>query len=113
MSRGELNPPKLALWLLQHACPGNHDQVLTGDILEKFRVGQSRSWFWKEALIAITVGIVAEFRQHWPHFSYAIAGTAMPKFCARVTACRQRGCASSAQALKSGSSSRFGKSARR
>ena len=80
MSHGESNPPKTAMWLLRHACPGSHNQALTGDLVEKFREGRSAGWFWKQVVIAIAVGILGEIQRHWPHFSYAIAGTAMPAF---------------------------------
>jgi hypothetical protein len=50
---------------------------LTGDLVEKFREGRSHGWFWKQVLIAIAVGVLGEVQRHWPHFSYAIAGTAM------------------------------------
>lgn len=75
MSRGELNPPRSAIWLLQHLCTGSHNQALTGDLVEKLRGGRSRGWFWKEVLIAIAVGVLGEVQRHWPHFTYAIAGT--------------------------------------
>ena len=80
MSCGESNPPRSAVWLLRHACPGNHNEALTGDLVEKFREGRSHGWFWQQVLIAIAVGVLGEVRRHWPHFSYAIAGTAMPAF---------------------------------
>jgi len=80
MSRGKSNPPGLGIWLLRHACPGNHNQALTGDLIEKFRQGRSHGWFWKQVLIAIAVGVLGEVQRHWPHFSYAIAGAAMPGF---------------------------------
>ena len=49
MNRGESNPPKSAIWVLRHACPGSHNQALTGDLVEKFRV----SW--------LQVGILVSF----------------------------------------------------
>jgi hypothetical protein len=80
MSDKRSDPPSLAIWLLQHARPGTDNEALTGDLIERFREGRSRGWFWKQVLIAIAVGILSEIRRHWPHFSYAIAGTAMPHF---------------------------------
>jgi hypothetical protein len=80
MSRAASNPPTSAIWLLRHACPGNHNQALTGDLVEKFREGRSHGWFWNQVLIAIAVGVLGVIRRHWPQFSYAIAGTAMPAF---------------------------------
>lgn len=80
MRRGESNPPRAAVWLLGHARPGSQNQALTGDLVEKFREGRSHGWFWKQVLIAIAVGVLGEVRRHWPYFSYAIAGAAMPAF---------------------------------
>jgi hypothetical protein len=53
---------------------------LTGDLIEKFREGRSHGWFWKQVLIAIAIGYLGEVQWYWPHFSYAIAGAAMPAF---------------------------------
>jgi hypothetical protein len=64
MSRLESNPPRSAIWLLRHACPGSDNQALTGDLIEKFREGRSHGWFWKQVLIAIAVGILGEVQQH-------------------------------------------------
>ena len=77
MSDGKSNPPKGAIWILKHLCPGDNE-ALTGDLIERFREGQRRGWFWKQVFIAFAVGILGEMRSHWPHFCYAIAGTAMP-----------------------------------
>jgi hypothetical protein len=79
MSDGKSNPSKRAIWFLQNACPGDNE-ALTGDLIERFCEGQTRGWFWRQVLIAFAVGILSEIRRHWPHFCYAIAGTAMPAF---------------------------------
>ena len=80
MNRDQSNPPKLAVWLLQHAYPKSHNQVLTGDLVEKFREGKSRGWFWKQVLIAFAVALLAGVRRRWPHFSYALAGAGIYAF---------------------------------
>ena len=80
MSGEKSNPPKLAIWLLRHALPGGDNDALTGDLIERFREGKTRGWFWKEVLIAFAVGVLGEIRRHWPYFCYAICGTAMPAF---------------------------------
>jgi hypothetical protein len=64
--------------LLRHARPGGDNDALTGDLIERFRDGQTRGWFWRQVLIAIAVGVLGGIRRHWPYFCYAIAGTAMP-----------------------------------
>jgi len=66
--------------LLRHACPSTDKEALTGDLVEKFLRGRSQGWFWRQVLIAIAVGVLTGIRRHWPHFSYAIAGTVMPLF---------------------------------
>ena len=77
MSGNQSNPPRLALWWLRHACPGSND-ALTGDLIERFREGQTRGWFWRQVLIAFAVGVLDETRRHWAQFCYAIAGAVMP-----------------------------------
>jgi hypothetical protein len=74
MSGNKFNPPGLAIWWLRHACPGSND-ALTGDLIERFREGQTRGWFWRQVFVAFIVSILGEIRRHWPHFCYAIAGT--------------------------------------
>jgi hypothetical protein len=80
MNGKKSDPPRLAMWLLRHARPGGDNDALTGDLIERFREGQTRGWFWRQVLIAFAVGLRGEIRRHWPHFCYAIAGTAMPPF---------------------------------
>jgi hypothetical protein len=73
------DPPKQAIWFLQNACPGDNE-ALAGDLVERFREGQTRGWFWKQVLIVFAVGVLNEIWRHWPHFCYAIAGTALHVF---------------------------------
>jgi hypothetical protein len=80
MSGVKSNPPRLAIWLLRHARPKGDSDALTGDLIERFRDGQTRGWFWRQVLIAFAVRILGEIRGHWPHFCYAVAGVAMPVF---------------------------------
>ena len=68
-------PPGLALWLFRHACSAQYKEALAGDLVERFREGQTRSWFWRQVLIACTVGALRSIRPRWPLFCYAIAGT--------------------------------------
>jgi hypothetical protein len=80
MSGKKSDPPSLASWLLRFARPRSDNDALTGDLIERFREGQTRGWFWRQVLIAFAVRVLGEVRRHWPHFCYAMAGTAMPAF---------------------------------
>ena len=76
MSDRKSDPPARAIWLLQHLCPHSSDALL-GDLIERFREGQSVGWFWKQTWIACALGVLRTIQRHWPHLCYAIAGTAM------------------------------------
>jgi|SRR5579863_1555729 len=67
--------PRPAIWCLRHACPNGDNDALTGDLIERFREGQTRRWFWRQVFIAL-----GEIRRHWPHFCYAIVGTVVTLF---------------------------------
>ena len=54
MSDRRSNPPKCAIRFLQNVCPGDNE-ALTGDLIERFREGQTRAWFWKQVLIAFSL----------------------------------------------------------
>src|SRR5579862_2947574 len=79
MNDRKCNPPRRAIWFLRNVCPGDNE-ALTGDLIERFREEQKRGWFWRQVLIAFAVGVLGKVREHWPHFFYAIAGTAMLPF---------------------------------
>ncbi len=54
--------------------------MLAGDLVERFREGQTRGWFWRQVFIAFVVSLSGELRRHWPHFCYAIAATGLTGF---------------------------------
>jgi hypothetical protein len=74
MNEEKINPPETAIWFLRHACPGDNE-ALAGDLVERFREGQTRGWFWRQVFIAFVVSVLGEIWRHWPHFCYAIATT--------------------------------------
>ena len=47
-------PPRLAVWLLESYLPD--DEPLTGDLIEAFEAGQSRVWFWRQAVAGLLLG---------------------------------------------------------
>jgi hypothetical protein len=71
------NPPRLAIWLSRQARSGGDTDALTGDLIERFREGQTRGWFWRQVLIACAVRVLGIIWRHWPHFCYAVAGTVL------------------------------------
>jgi hypothetical protein len=77
MNNKNSDPPKAALWLLQHARPGGDNDAFTGDLVERFREGQTEGWFWKETFFALAVRLLGAILRHWPYFAYALAGTAL------------------------------------
>ena len=46
-------PPRLAVALLRRFVPDN--EPLVGDLLEEFAKKQSRSWFWRQVLLAVAI----------------------------------------------------------
>jgi hypothetical protein len=55
--------PALATWLLEHIVPGEKDAI-AGDLVEEFRNGRSRAWFWRQALTVIFLALCSEsYRQ--------------------------------------------------
>lgn len=56
--------PFVATWLLQNLNFGRRNDSLVGDIIEEYRCGHSRSWYWKQVTVAIVQSFVKEFRAH-------------------------------------------------
>jgi len=55
--------PALATWLLEHLVPGEK-AAIAGDLVEEFRNGRSRAWFWRQALTVIFLAFCSEsYRQ--------------------------------------------------
>jgi hypothetical protein len=55
-------PPALANWLLTRSGLDHQNPPLAGDLLEEFRGGRSRAWFWRQTLVAILNGFVQNAR---------------------------------------------------
>jgi signal peptidase I len=56
-------PPRLAVWLLQHAGSRYRRESLAGDLIEQFQSGRSDAWFWRQVLQAVCAGVAAVVRR--------------------------------------------------
>ena len=79
------NPPRLALWWLRHTYRGDQGEALAGDLIERFRAGATRGWFWKQVLIASLIGTLVQIRHRWAIFCYAAAGSVAMRYAALGT----------------------------
>jgi len=57
-------PPFIAAWLLDRFGADPQLDAIAGDLLEQYRLGHSRFWYWREVITAITVGTWAAFTDH-------------------------------------------------
>jgi len=76
MNTDRSHPPRLAIWLLRHLCPGRNREAITGDLLERFAEGRSDGWFWRQVLVAVLVGAASQFKL-LTEICFAAAGTAL------------------------------------
>jgi hypothetical protein len=51
------HPPRLATWLLDQLGYARHNVALAGDLLEEFRSGRSRAWYWRQTAMVIVNGV--------------------------------------------------------
>jgi len=57
-------PPAIPAWLLENIRFSKSDDAIAGDLLEELSRGRSAAWYWRQALLAILVGMMSEVRQH-------------------------------------------------
>lgn len=55
-------PPRIATWLLNRL--SGHNEALIGDMIEEYRRGRSRLWYWRQASIAVLRTTVVDVRSH-------------------------------------------------
>ncbi len=65
-----VQPPRLATFLMERLA--GCEPVLLGDLQEEYRAGQSRWWYWREALYVIAWSLVGAIRRHPVKFLRAI-----------------------------------------
>ena len=56
--------PTIAAWMLQHLVPGDHNEVLEGDLLEELGSGRSSSWYRRQVLGTIAIAWRREIADH-------------------------------------------------
>lgn len=54
----QVQPPRIATWLLQSFALADRNEALAGDLLEEFRAGRSSGWYRRQVLSAIAIGSV-------------------------------------------------------
>jgi hypothetical protein len=57
-----LKSPFIASWLLDRFGADPQIESIAGDLLEQYRLGRSRFWYWREVIRAIIVGIWSGLR---------------------------------------------------
>jgi hypothetical protein len=57
-------PPFIAAWFLDRLGADPRMEAIAGDLLEQYRLGRSRFWYWREAITAIVAGMWCGFRGH-------------------------------------------------
>jgi hypothetical protein len=65
-------PPKIAVWLLKHWASPYQRESLVGDILEMYRAGRSRTWYWRQAMVALILAQARALRL-LPHTGFGAA----------------------------------------
>lgn len=78
-------PPRLATWLLNTL--GTEDRALAGDLLERYRSGQSRWWYWRQVLVGIAIGAWGDsYERIWVAVATVIGAVALVSTADVVTA---------------------------
>ena len=66
------DPPALATALLELLIPPRTSAGLIGDLIEEYRNGRSRTWYWQQTVMALTMSAFREGREHKLQASSAI-----------------------------------------
>jgi hypothetical protein len=64
--------PAIATWLLKLFCSSVEDESLIGDLLEKYRQGRGRFWYWRQVAVIVFLRLSRIVRQ------LLISAAAMP-----------------------------------
>ena len=69
----ETEPPRIAGWMLEHFMPECCDEALKGDLLESYRAGRSRAWYWRQVVAATAIAWIQNLVRHRFVIIYATA----------------------------------------
>ena len=58
------DPPALATALLELLIPPRTSAGLIGDLIEEHRNGRSRTWYWRQTIVALTMSAFRDVREH-------------------------------------------------
>jgi hypothetical protein len=72
-----MEPPQLAVWMLEHLTPVERDEALAGDLLEVFRAGRSTNWYWRQVLAACAVSWYESLRARGSLLTFALLWSMM------------------------------------
>jgi hypothetical protein len=65
-------PPKMAVWLLKQWASPYQRESLVGDLLEMYRAGRSRMWYWRQVIAALILARARALRS-LPHTGFGSA----------------------------------------
>jgi hypothetical protein len=65
-------PPRMAVWLLKQWASPYQRESMVGDLLEMYRSGRSRTWYWGQVIAALILARVRVFRT-LPHTGFGTA----------------------------------------
>lgn len=57
-------PPTLATWLLSRVLVDEKSESLIGDLIEQYRGGRSRAWYWRQTFSVLALNAVATTSAH-------------------------------------------------
>jgi hypothetical protein len=66
------HPPRLARWVLEHLTADEQKDALSGDLMEEFRAGRSRGWYWRQAATAVIVSMARTLRTNWFALAFSV-----------------------------------------
>ena len=57
-----LEPPRMAVWLLKQFASPYRRESLVADLLEMYGAGRSRGWYWRQVITALILARVRALR---------------------------------------------------